>query len=220
MHTLVTSQGDVRARFVVNAAGLHADTVDALFGPPAFTVQPRRGELIVFDKLARSLVRHILLPVPTAVSKGVLVSPTVLGNVVLGRPRRTSERSATGTTAAGLASLLARGRRILPALVDEEVTVAYAGLRAATESSDYRIRFEPSKAYALLPAASAHRPLASMVSPSTWRTASAETASTYGTRRFPTGPHGEHRRGVPRRTPPPMRSPPTEYGRIVATASA
>ena len=53
-------------------------------GRDGFTVTPRRGELIVFDKLARPLVRHILLAVPTATTKGVLVAPTVFGNVMLG----------------------------------------------------------------------------------------------------------------------------------------
>ena len=69
---------------MVNAAGLHADTIDRAFGHTDFTVTPRRGQLIVFDKLARPLVRHVLLPVPTATTKGVLVSPTVFGNVLLG----------------------------------------------------------------------------------------------------------------------------------------
>src|SRR6185436_1807274 len=83
-HVLATSRGAVAARGVVNAAGRQSDVVDAMFGPGGFTVVPRRGELVVFDKLARRLVRHVLLPVPTARGKGVLVAPTVFGNVLLG----------------------------------------------------------------------------------------------------------------------------------------
>jgi glycerol-3-phosphate dehydrogenase len=139
-HRLVTPRGVLRARYVVNACGLYADRFDALFGRRDFTVTPRRGQLIVFDTFARSLVRHILLPVPSALGKGVLVAPTVYGNVLLGPTAEDlDDRSATGSTADGLAALRAQGRRILPALLDEEVTAVYAGLRAATEYDDYRI---------------------------------------------------------------------------------
>jgi glycerol-3-phosphate dehydrogenase len=147
-HTLETTGGRVDARFVVNAAGLYSDVVDHLFGHDRFGVTPRRGELIVFDKLARPLVRHTILPVPTATTKGVLVAPTTFGNVVLGPTAEdVPDRTATGTTAAGLASLLDKGARILPALVREEVTATYVGLRAATEHGDYQLTFHPDARY-------------------------------------------------------------------------
>ncbi|MFH9863000.1 FAD-dependent oxidoreductase [Streptomyces sp. NPDC017202] len=139
-HALGTARGTLRARRLVNAAGLHADTLDTLLGHDDFTVTPRRGQLIVFDTLTRGLVRHILLPVPTALGKGVLVAPTVYGNVLLGPTAEDlDDKRATGSTAEGLAALRAQGARILPALLDEEVTAVYAGLRAATEHEDYRI---------------------------------------------------------------------------------
>lgn len=137
-HLLTTPRGAVAARWVVNAAGLGSDTIDRLMGHDGFTVTPRRGQLVVFDSLARPLVRHVLLPVPTPTTKGVLVSPTVYGNVLLGPTAEDlHDRTATGTTADGLRGLLAHGRRIVPALLDEEVTATYAGLRAATEHVDY-----------------------------------------------------------------------------------
>ena len=147
-HRLSTPQAVFEARYVVNAAGLQADAIDRLFGHAAFTITPRRGELLVFDKLARPLVRHIVLPVPTKASKGVLVSPTVFGNVVLGpTAENIDDKSATGSTAAGLASLCEKGRRILPALIDEEISAVYAGLRAATEHDDYQIAAYPTQRY-------------------------------------------------------------------------
>lgn len=147
-HHLTTSRGTLRAHRLVNAAGLHADTVDRLLGHGDFTVTPRRGQLLVHDKLARPLVRHILLPVPTALGKGVLVAPTVYGNVLLGPTAEDlDDKRATGSTADGLAGLRERGRRILPALLDEEVTAVYAGLRAATGQEDYRIAAHPEQGY-------------------------------------------------------------------------
>jgi len=139
-HEVATTRGLVRGRWVVNAAGLGSDAVDRMFGGGGFTIRPRRGELIVFDKLARTLLRSILLPVPTARTKGVLVAPTVYGNVLLGPTAEdVPDAGDTATTATGLRTLLAAGRRILPGLVEEEVTSAYAGLRAATEHSDYQV---------------------------------------------------------------------------------
>ncbi|MFF3286754.1 FAD-dependent oxidoreductase [Streptomyces sp. NPDC003023] len=147
-HELTTSRGLLRTRYLVNAAGLHADDLDRRLGHRDFTVTPRRGQLIVYDKLARPLVRHILLPVPTALGKGVLVAPTVYGNVILGPTAEDlDDKRATGSTAEGLALLREKGRRILPALIDEEVTAVYAGLRAATEHDDYRIRAHSRQRY-------------------------------------------------------------------------
>ncbi|MEU5776468.1 FAD-dependent oxidoreductase [Streptomyces venezuelae] len=147
-HLLSTSRGPLRTRYLVNAAGLHADTVDRLLGHDAFTVTPRRGQLIVYDKLARDLVRHILLPVPTALGKGVLVAPTVYGNVLLGpTAEELDDKTATGTTAEGIAALREKGHRILPELHDEEITAVYAGLRAATDQDDYRISAHKEQRY-------------------------------------------------------------------------
>lgn len=138
----------VRCRYLVNAAGLYADEVDRMVGHSAFTVTPRRGELIVFDKLARSLVNHILLPAPTATTKGVLICPTVYGNVLLGPTAEDlPDKRDSATSAAGLRLLLEKGRAMLPRLMDEEITATYAGLRAATESKDYQIHAYPSERY-------------------------------------------------------------------------
>jgi glycerol-3-phosphate dehydrogenase len=136
-------RASITTRCLVNAAGLRSDEVDRMLGGDGFTVTPRRGELIVFDKLSRPLVRHIVLAVPTQVSKGVLVAPTVFGNVMVGPTAEDVERKDdTSSTAAGLEYLRAEAGRIVPALLGFEVTAVYAGLRAATEHVDFQIRFE------------------------------------------------------------------------------
>jgi glycerol-3-phosphate dehydrogenase len=148
-HQVATTGGTLRCRWLINAAGLESDRIDAMLGGGAFTIAPRRGELIVFDKLARPLLRSILLPVPTARTKGVLVAPTVYGNVLLGPTAEdVADRTDTATTAAGLAGLLVAGGQILPGLAAEEVTASYAGLRAATEHRDYQIRVDEQRRYA------------------------------------------------------------------------
>jgi glycerol-3-phosphate dehydrogenase len=144
-----TSRGTVAARWVVNAAGLHSDEVHGLAGRDGFTVTPRRGELIVYDKLSRPLIRHVLLPVPTATTKGVLIAPTVFGNVMLGPTAVDVDRKDdTSSTAEGIAHLRSLGDRLVPALAEQEVTAVYVGLRAATEHSDYQIGVDGGRGYA------------------------------------------------------------------------
>ena len=148
---LVTDQGEIAARWVVNAAGLGSDHLDRMFGHERFTVTPRRGELFVFDKLARPLVPTIVLPVPSSRGKGVLVSPTVYGNVMLGPTSEDlQDRTATGTSERGLEFLLEKGRQLMPALLEEEVTATYAGLRAAIDADDYLIDLDADRRYLLV----------------------------------------------------------------------
>ena len=151
-HTVLqTTAGPLAARWVVNAAGLGSDLVDAMFGHARFTVTPRRGELLVFDKLARPLVDRIVLPVPSSAGKGVLVSPTIYGNVMLGPTAEDlKDRIRTATSEAGFAFLLGKGRQLMPRLLEEEVTASYAGLRAAIDSGDYLIDLDVPARYLLV----------------------------------------------------------------------
>jgi glycerol-3-phosphate dehydrogenase len=151
-HTTVhTTRGDVRARWVINAAGLGADLLDAEFGHQRFTVTPRRGELLVFDKLARPMVPVIVLAVPSSRGKGVLVSPTIYGNVMVGpTSENLTDRTATGTSESGFEFLVSKGRALMPALFDEEITATYAGLRAASDHDDYLIDLDAAARYLLV----------------------------------------------------------------------
>ena len=142
------SSETVGATWLINAAGLGAGVLDGLVGHDDFTVTPRRGQLLVYDKLARPLLSSIILPVPTERTKGVLVSPTVWGNLLVGPTAEDLEDPTdTATTEEGIASLRAAAARLLPALAKEELTAAYAGLRAATEHRDYQITIDGPSRY-------------------------------------------------------------------------
>ena len=148
---LHTNHGDISARWVVNASGLGGDLIDALFGFDRFQITPRRGELLVYDKQARGLVNRIVLPVPTALGKGVLISPTIYGNVMLGPTAEDlTDRSDTATSEKGFEFLLAKGRKLLPKLLESQVTASYAGLRAASNHSDYLIELDAEQRYLLV----------------------------------------------------------------------
>ena len=145
---LTTDTGTIQTRWVVNAAGLGGDTVEAMFGFERFHLHPRRGELLVFDKLAAPKAPVILLPVPSKLGKGVLISPTIYGNVMLGPTAEDMEdRSDTATTEAGFEFLRSKGEALMPSLLTEEVSAAYAGLRAAHDQSDYVIEADTATRY-------------------------------------------------------------------------
>lgn len=148
-HTiLTTNSGTIQTRWVVNAAGLGGDKIEALFGFERFELHPRRGELLVFDKLAAPKAPVILLPVPSKLGKGVLISPTIYGNVMLGPTAEDmTDRADTSTTEAGFAFLRSKGEALMPSLLREEVTAAYAGLRAAHDQSDYVIQADAATRY-------------------------------------------------------------------------
>jgi glycerol-3-phosphate dehydrogenase len=148
---LRTTEGPIGTRFFVNAAGLYSDELDRLAGHGGFTITPRRGELIVYDKLARPLLNHIVLAVPSGTTKGVLVSPTVFGNLLVGPTAQDVQRKDdTSSTAEGLAYLRAETERILPQLAQHEVTAVYVGLRAATEHTDYQLTIHAAEGYACI----------------------------------------------------------------------
>ncbi len=145
---LATTGGSIESRLVINAAGLQGDLLDErLLGRSDFTIRPRKGQFVVYDKPAASLARHILLPVPNEVTKGIVVCRTVWGNLLVGpTAEEQDDRDTAALVPETLAALRRRGEEILPALRDHEITAAYAGLRPATAFKDYQITAHPNRA--------------------------------------------------------------------------
>ncbi|SOC45925.1 glycerol-3-phosphate dehydrogenase [Rhizobium subbaraonis] len=144
---LETSAGALEAAAVVNAAGLYGDTVDERLGlGPEFRIKPRKGQFVVLDKAAFRHVPRIVLPVPTEITKGVVVCPTAFGNVLIGPTAEEQDDRVRATVEMQtLEALLARGAEIVPALAGIPVTAIYAGLRPATEKKAYRVITRPEK---------------------------------------------------------------------------
>ncbi len=146
---LKTSAGDFVADHVINCAGLYGDIVDQrLVGESCFTITPRKGQFVVFDKAASDLTTAILLPVPTKKTKGVVVCRTIFGNLLLGPTAEDqTSRVDASTNREALLALRDRGIDMIPKLENFDVTAAYAGLRPACEHSDYQIRHMPDQQY-------------------------------------------------------------------------
>ena len=147
--TLETNQGSVRAKYVITCAGLYGDIVDArLIGKSTFSVMPRKGQFVVFDKVASKLVSRVILPVPTKVTKGVVICRTIFGNLLVGPTAEDQEsRTSAGTERDVLVALRDQAIAMVPALEGCEVTATYAGLRPATEFQDYQIQYREDVNY-------------------------------------------------------------------------
>lgn len=138
--SLATAQGEIVAGTVVNAAGNHADAVEAINRPSPFRLQPRKGQFVVFDKPAAKLLTAIILPVPTERTKGIVICRTAFGNLLVGPTAEDQDdRDLAEVDRATLEMLIDRGIAMLPGLAGIGVNAAYAGLRPATQFKDYQI---------------------------------------------------------------------------------
>lgn len=100
----------------------------------------------MFDKAAAGQVNAIILPVPTAITKGVLLSKTIFGNLLLGPTAEEQQDRETATVdETKMRELIEQGSRLLPTLANYSVTASYAGLRPATEQKHYRIQPYPDR---------------------------------------------------------------------------
>ncbi len=145
--SLETTKGQFSARWVINCAGLFGDTIEQLLlGDASFTIKPRKGQFVVFDKAAAKFLTSIILPVPNERTKGLVLTRTVFGNILVGPTAEEQEdRTRPSVTTPELEMLVAKAIEILPALDGMPVTATYAGLRPATEEKHYRIRHEPDR---------------------------------------------------------------------------
>lgn len=139
--TLQTTAGVRRARTVINCAGLYGDKLDVrLLGSASFQIKPRKGQFVVFDKEAARLLKTIILPVPSERTKGVVLTRTVFGNVLVGpTAEEQDDRERATVEEEALRGLRAKAEEMVPALAAVDVTAVYAGLRPATEEKSYRI---------------------------------------------------------------------------------
>jgi glycerol-3-phosphate dehydrogenase len=143
IRAVVTTRGRLPCDAVVNAAGLWADRVANLAGDESVPLRPRRGEYILLNKFtAHDLVNSVLFPVPGALGKGLLVTPTVDKGILLGPtaedlPRQLKDDRAT--TAAGLEKIAASARHMVPGLDLREAVKVFAGSRPESPGKDFWI---------------------------------------------------------------------------------
>lgn len=139
---IATTKGDFEARFVVNAAGVDAGRVHAMAAPENFVTRPCRGEYYLLDKSAGSTVGRVIFQCPTAAGKGVLVAPTVHGNLIVGpNAQDVADSADTATTAMGLAQVAQSARKSVPGVDLSACIRNFAGIRANTDRPDFVIQW-------------------------------------------------------------------------------
>jgi len=128
------------ARYLVNCAGLYADAIASMVGDHSFTIRPRAGEYLLLDRKCGSMLGHTIFTVPTPKGKGILISPTADGNLLLGpTAEERADKEDTATTEGGLARVMEAARRMVPDLDFRATITSFAGLRAASSTGDFII---------------------------------------------------------------------------------
>jgi len=134
-----TERGDFFSRFVLSAAGVHAGTVRAMLEPPDYEIIPTRGQYYILDKSEGARVGCTVFQCPDERGKGVLVSPTVHGNLIVGPDAIPGDADDTRTDSAGLAAIAAAARRSVPSVDLRQNIRNFAGVRANSAGHDFLI---------------------------------------------------------------------------------
>lgn len=139
---VITSAESFRSRFVINAAGLFADEVSRLVGVDDFVIRPRKGEEFLLDKKRENITNHLIFPLPTPTSKGILIIKTADGNPMIGPTAEDIEdKEDLSTSDAGLNKVLESAKKLLPNLNENDIIAYFAGLRPVA-GDDFIIRHE------------------------------------------------------------------------------
>jgi len=144
--SLSTDREVFTGKLVINCTGTKGDYVERICHEPEFEIRPRKGQFLVYDKSAASLINAIILPVPSPTTKGVVLTKTIFGNLLLGpTAEEQTDRENARVDHDVLQQLIETGTHILPDLPTHEVTATYAGLRPATQFKDYQVSANSDK---------------------------------------------------------------------------
>lgn len=136
-----TNRGEFETRFLVNCTGVHGNELSGMAGPAEWESRPRRGQYYLLDKASGTLVKHVVFQCPTHRGKGVLVSPTVHGNLIVGpTAERVEDGEDRATTLSGLDQVAEDSRKSVPSIDLRQSIRNFSGVRAGTSESDFIIR--------------------------------------------------------------------------------
>lgn len=138
--TVSSGENSVKAKYVINAAGVYCDEIAAMIGDNSIHTIVRKGEYMLCDKSTGKTVGRTIFQCPTKMGKGVLVTQTVDGNLLIG-PSATDidEKDNTDTTSDTLSAILETAKKTVPTLTTRDVITSFAGLRAHLECDDFII---------------------------------------------------------------------------------
>lgn len=138
--TVTTSKGKYDAKYVVNAAGVNAQTIAQMLGDNSFEIIARKGEYIILDKSESGIVHSVIFQTPSDMGKGILVSPTIDGNVLLGPTSHdTYDKDDKSTTSIGIDEVVRGAKRSVPSVNERKLITMFAGIRAVPTTRDFII---------------------------------------------------------------------------------
>ncbi|MCT4542676.1 MAG: NAD(P)/FAD-dependent oxidoreductase [Vallitalea sp.] len=137
---LNTSKGELVTKYIINAAGVHSDVVSAMFGDDSIEINPRKGEYLLLDKKQGDVVNTVIFQPPTKMGKGILVTPTVDGNILLGPTAEDiKDKEDIATTNTGLDKVIQGAKKSVASINTRDVITSFAGLRATSSLHDFII---------------------------------------------------------------------------------
>lgn len=138
IYLLNTSKGDIEAKLVINAAGLFADELNNMVSEEKIQIIPRKGQYCLFDKAVGDMVTRTLFQLPTKMGKGVLVTPTVDGNLLIGpNAEDIEDKQDLTTTQLGIDFVLSKARRSIKEIPMRYMITSFSGLRAHGTTEDF-----------------------------------------------------------------------------------
>jgi len=139
-YEIFSGERSVLGKYVINCAGLYSDEVAKMVGDDSFSVRPRRGEYMLLDREVGGHISHTIFRCPSKMGKGVLVSPTVDGNLLVGPTAEDiDDKEDTSTTAEGLAKVRALSGEQVKNIDFSKVITSFTGLRATGSTGDFVI---------------------------------------------------------------------------------
>jgi glycerol-3-phosphate dehydrogenase len=140
-YTLYSTYNEkVCARYVINAAGLHADEVSRIFHAEEFKIIPRKGEEYILEKNAEGFPRQVVFPVPSKNSKGILIIPTVEGTMMIGPTAEDiQDKDDYATSSRNLERVFSMAMKMIPVISKKEIITSFVGLRPTIKGNDFYI---------------------------------------------------------------------------------
>lgn len=140
MYRIIMEGEEKVCKYIINCAGVYADKINNMIAPPYFKITPRRGQYFILDKNAGGLVNTVVFQCPTKIGKGVLIAPTVHGNIIIGPDAEDLEdRDDLSTTSERLEFVKNSAIRNIPNIPFHRIIASFSGLRAEPSNDDFII---------------------------------------------------------------------------------
>lgn len=140
LFNIITSKGNIKAKYIINAAGVYADKINKMIGGNEYRITARKGEYKILDKSEGKIANHVLFQCPSIKGKGVLVTQTVHGNLLVGpNANEVDDKEDITTTKDGINEIVEASRKTIDTIDFRKTITSFSGLRATSSTGDFCI---------------------------------------------------------------------------------